>query len=107
MVYYTQLKGIRPRRISEGKHSNTRKGYTMSDNRPMEYQFLAVTTIKWTLNENDLRNLGHVIEQVISSWLEGHTIVEDGANVPVNIRQNMLRVITNFMCSDNFEWAGQ
>ena len=79
----------------------------MSDNRPMEYQFFAVTTIKWTLNENDLRNLGHVIEQVISSWLEGHTIVEDGANVPVNIRQNMLRVITNFMCSDNFEWAGQ
>lgn len=79
----------------------------MSDTRRMEYQFSTVTTIDWTLNENDLHNLGDDIEQVISSWLENHTIVEDAANVPVGIRQNMLRVITNFMCSGEFEWAGQ
>lgn len=79
----------------------------MSDTRRMEYQFSTVTTIDWTLNENDLHNLGDDIEQVISSWLENHTIVEDAANVPVGIRQNMLRVITNFMCSGDFEWAGQ
>ena len=76
----------------------------MSDNRPMEYQFFAVTTIKWTLNESDLRQLGDDIEQMINLWLENHTNVDDGSEVPVTTRQEMLKVITNFMCSDKFEW---
>lgn len=77
----------------------------MSDTRPVEYQFSTVTTIGWTLDENDLRQLGDDIEQIINSWLENSTIVEDGAAIPVNTRQSMLRVITNFMCSDKFEWT--
>jgi len=76
----------------------------MSDNRPMEYQFFAVTTIKWTLNETQLRQLGDDIEQMINLWLENHTNVDDGSEVPVTTRQEMLKVIVNFMCSDKFEW---
>lgn len=70
----------------------------------MEYQFSAVTTIEWTLNETQLRQLGDDIEQIINSWLEYHTIV-DGSEIPVTTRQQMLKVIVNYMCSDKFEWS--
>lgn len=71
----------------------------------MLYQFSAITTIDWTLNQDDLRQLGDDIEQIINLWLENATIVEDGAEIPVKNRQEMLRVITDFMCSDKFEWS--
>ena len=79
----------------------------MSDTRPMEYHFSAVTTIEWTLIEDDLLLLGNDIEQVINSWLENHTSVDEASEIPISTRKEMLRIITNFMRSDKFEWSGQ
>lgn len=77
----------------------------MSNTLPMKYHFSAVTAINWTLDEHDLQQFGDDIEQIINSWLGNHTNVDAGSDIPVSTRQEMLRVITNFMCSDKFEWS--